>query len=174
MTKQEKFQLVEELTKKLQEKPNVYITEAGGLTVDQVSNLRRMCFEAGVDMQVVKNTLLRKAMEQSGTDYSEVFDSLKQQSSVFFVSEAINEPAKVINKFRSKGKIEKPALKAAYIDEAAFFGDDSLKALENLKSKNELIADVVSLLQSPVMNLMGQLQSGGNTLSGLLKALEEK
>lgn len=174
MTKEEKYALVEELTAVLNEKPNVYITETGGLTVGQANDLRRMSFEAGIEVRVVKNTLLRKAMEATGRDYSGVFPSLKEQSSVFFVSEAINAPAKLIKGFRDKANSEKPVLKAAYVDEAVFTGDENLKTLETLKSKNELIADIVALLQGPVQKVLGQLGSGGSTIHGLLKTLEER
>lgn len=174
MTKEEKYALVQELTDVLNDKPNVYITETGGMTVQQSNNLRRTCFEAGVEIRVVKNTLLRKAMEATGRDYSGIFPSMKEQSSVFFVNEDLNLPAKLISKFRSKSATDKPQLKAAFIDEAVFVGDSNLKMLESLKSKNELVADLVALLQAPMMTLVGQLNSGANTLTGVLKTLEER
>jgi large subunit ribosomal protein L10 len=173
MTRDEKVEVVQDLTELLSRKPNVYITDAGGLTVAQMSELRGLCFKAEVELRVVKNTLLKKAMEASDIDYSEVYDSLKQQTSVFFVAEKIKEPAKIIKKFRGK-KQEKPNLKAAYIDGSTYLGDQSLAALEELKSKDEMIADIVALLQSPMMNLLGQLNSGSNTITGVLKTLEER
>lgn len=174
MTKEEKYALVAELTEVLNERPNVYITETGGLSVQQANNLRRMCFEAGIEVRVVKNTLLRKAMEATGRDYSGVFPTLKEQSSVFFVNEAINAPAKLIKSFRQKNAIEKPVLKSAFVDEAVFVGDENLNTLETLKSKEELVADIIALLQGSVHKVLGQLGSGGSTIHGLLKTLEER
>jgi large subunit ribosomal protein L10 len=172
MTKEEKVAVVEDLTRQLNETPNVYVTEAGGLTVAQVSALRALCFKAGVPMRVVKNTLLRKAMEATGRDYSGVFPELKNQSSVFFVGENFKVPAKLIKDFRKKG--DKPALKVAFIDEAVFIGDSQLDVLENLKGKNELIGEVLSALLSPINTVLGQLGSGGTTIAGVLKTLEER
>lgn len=172
MTREEKNAVVLDLTEQLKSTPNVYVTDAGGLTVAQVNTLRSMCFKAGIEMRVVKNTLLRKAMEATGRDYSGVFPELKNQSSVFFVAENYKAPAKLIKDFRKKG--DKPALKVAFVDEAVFVGDSQLETLENLKGKNELIGEVIGLLQSPITMLMGQLTSGANTLGGLLKTLEER
>jgi large subunit ribosomal protein L10 len=172
MTREEKNAVVLDLTEQLKSTPNVYVTDAGGLTVAQVNTLRSMCFKAGIEMRVVKNTLLRKAMEATGRDYSGVFPELKNQSSVFFVAENYKAPAKLIKDFRKKG--DKPALKVAFVDEAVFVGDNQLETLENLKGKNELIGEVIGLLQSPITMVMGQLTSGANTLGGLLKTLEER
>jgi large subunit ribosomal protein L10 len=172
MTREEKNAVVLDLTEQLKSTPNVYVTDAGGLTVAQVNTLRSMCFKAGIEMRVVKNTLLRKAMEATGRDYSGVFPELKNQSSVFFVAENYKAPAKLIKDFRKKG--DKPALKVAFVDEAVFVGDSQLETLENLKGKNELIGEVIGLLQSPITMVMGQLTSGANTLGGLLKTLEER
>ncbi|MEM0999809.1 MAG: 50S ribosomal protein L10 [Bacteroidota bacterium] len=173
MTREEKVEVVKDLTELLSRKPNVYLTDAGGLTVAQMNELRELCFKAEVELRVVKNTLLKKAMEASEPDYTEVYPSLKQQTSVFFVAEKIKEPAKILKKFRGK-KEEKPALKAAYIDGSTYVGDQSLAALEELKSKDEMIADVIALLQAPMMKVLGQLNSGGNTITGVLKTLEER
>lgn len=173
MTRQEKIQVAIEVGETLKSKPNVYVADAGGMSVAQVSELRRTCFEEGIEMRVVKNTLLKKALDAAEGNYEELYPVLKEQSSVFFVSEDINGPAKVLKKFRKGGKTL-PRLKGAYIDEAVFIGDDQIEALTNLKSKNELIADVVALLQSPMMTLLGQLNSGANTLSGVLKTLESR
>jgi large subunit ribosomal protein L10 len=172
MTREEKNTVVKDLTAQLKITPNVYVTDAGGLTVAQVNTLRSLCFKAGIEMRVVKNTLLRKAMEASGRDYSGIFPELKQQSSVFFVAENYKAPAKLIKDFRKKGA--KPALKVAFVEEAVFVGDAQLETLETLKGKNELIGEVLGLLQSPLMTLLGQLNSGGTTLAGLLKTLEER
>ena len=172
MTREEKNAIVQDLVAQLHAAPNVYVTDAGGLTVAQVNDLRRMSFKAGIEMRVVKNTLLRKAMEGTGKDYSGVFPELKEQSSVFFVGENYKVPAKLIKDFRKKGA--KPALKVAYVDESVFVGDDQLDVLQNLKRKNELIGEVIGLLQSPIQKLLGQLSSGGTTIAGVLKTLEER
>jgi large subunit ribosomal protein L10 len=172
MTREEKNVIVQDLVTQLHAAPNVYVTDAGGLTVAQVNDLRRMCFKAGIEMRVVKNTLLRKAMEATGKDYSGVFPELQLQSSVFFVGENYKAPAKLIKDFRKKGA--KPALKVAYVDESVFVGDDQLDVLQNLKGKHELIGEVIGLLQSPIQTLLGQLSSGGTTLAGVLKTLEER
>jgi large subunit ribosomal protein L10 len=172
MTREEKNAIVQDLVAQLHAAPNVYVTDAGGLTVAQVNDLRRMSFKAGIEMRVVKNTLLRKAMEGTGKDYSGVFPELKEQSSVFFVGENYKVPAKLIKDFRKKGA--KPALKVAYVDESVFVGDDQLDVLQNLKGKNELIGEVIGLLQSPIQKLLGQLSSGGTTIAGVLKTLEER
>lgn len=172
MTKQEKIALVEQLGVTLSETPNIYIADMGGLNVAEVQDLRQACFDAGIKLQVVKNTLLKKALENAEGNYEGVFESLVSQTSVFFVGDAINAPAKVIKDFR-KTK-EKPLLKAAYIDEAVFIGDQSLEELTKLKSKNELIGDIISLLQSPAKNVVGALQSGGNKLAGIIKTLQER
>lgn len=172
MTKEEKVELVKDLTRQLNEKPNVYVTDAGGLSVDKVSTLRGLCFKAGIEMRVVKNTLLRKAMEASDRDYSGVFPELKMQSSVFFAGDNFKEPAKIIKGFRKKGTV--PSLKVAYIDEAIFIGDAQLSILEELKGKTELIGEIITALQSPMNTVMGQLSSGGNTIAGLVKTLSER
>jgi large subunit ribosomal protein L10 len=172
MTREEKNAVVLDLVEQLKSTPNVYVTETGGLTVAQINTLRAMCFKAGVKVRVVKNTLLRKAMEATGRNYSEVFPELKYHSAVFFVGENFKVPAKLIKDFRKKGA--KPELKVAYVDEAVFIGDAQLETLESLKGKNELIGEVIGLLQSPLITVMGQLNSAPNTLGGLLKTLEER
>lgn len=173
MTKQEKHTLVNELTERLKSKPNIYLADTGGMTVAQVNNLRRLCFSKGIEIKVVKNTLLRKAMEGTGTDYSEVYPAMKMQSAVLFAEgDALNAPAKLLKEFR-KGA-ETPTLKGAFVAESAFIGDSNLDALASLKSKNELIADIIAALQSPAKNVIGALQSGGGKLAGILKTLEDR
>jgi large subunit ribosomal protein L10 len=172
MTREEKNAIINDLVEQLKATPNVYVTDAGGMTVAQVNDLRRASFKAGIELRVVKNTLLRKAMEATGKDYSSLFPELKNQSSVFFVGENYKVPAKLIKDYRKKG--DKPSLKVAYVDEAVFIGDDQLEVLANLKGKNELIGEVLGLLQGPIQKVMGQLTSGGSTLAGLLKTLEER
>lgn len=173
MTKAEKIQLVKELAETISQYPNFYITDTGGMTVEEVNDLRRLCFGADVKMQMVKNTLIRKALDSLEGDYSEVYDSLKQPSSVFFAtSESPSTPAKLIRDFRKTN--EKPILKAAVIDTAVFTGDDQLKALAELKSKDELVGEIIGLLQSPAKNVLGALQSGGTKIAGIIKTLSER
>lgn len=172
MTKEEKIAVVEQLGATLADTPNIYIADMGGLSVAEVQDLRQACFDAGIKLQVVKNTLLKKALEQAPGNYEGVFDSLKSQTSVFFVGENINAPAKIIKDFRKTKK--RPVLKAAFIDEAVFIGDESLEALTKLKSKNELIGDIIGLLQSPAKNVVSALKSGGSTLAGIIKTLQER
>ncbi|MDX2249348.1 MAG: 50S ribosomal protein L10 [Bacteroidia bacterium] len=173
MTKDEKIQFVKELTEKLKEYPNFYIADSGGMTVAQVNNLRRLCFESNVPMQVIKNSLIKKAMENLGADFSEAYGSLKYPSSVFFATaENPSVPAKLLRKFRKTSS--KPILKAAIIDTAVFIGDDQLQTLTELKSKDQLIGEIVGLLQSPAKNVVSALQSGGNKLAGIIKTLSER
>lgn len=173
MTKDEKQQLVEELTEKFKAYPNFYIADAGGMTVAQVNDLRRLCFKSDITMTMVKNTLIRKALEQLDGDYSEVYGSLKRPSSILFATEENpSVPAKVLKEFRKSG--EKPSLKAAVIDTAVFVGDDQLKVLIDLKSKAQLIGEVIGLLQSPAKNVVSALKSGGGKLAGILKTLSER
>jgi large subunit ribosomal protein L10 len=172
MTREEKNQLIEDITAALESSATVYITDIAGLDAENTSNLRRACHKADVKMTVVKNALLKKAMERSTKDFGELSSVLKGNSSIM-IAEAGNAPAKLIKEFRKKSP--KPILKGAYIEEAIFIGDTQLDALTNLKSKNELIGDVILLLQSPIKNVVSGLQgNGGQTIAGLIKALEER
>ena len=174
MTREEKAQIIDELSAKFADNSHFYITDATGFTVEQVNNFRRLCFKSGVEYRVYKNTLIQKALEkQEGTDYSPLFETLRGFSGVIFSKESGNAPAKVIQEFRKKLE-GKPVLKAASIDTALFIGDENVKTLSELKSKNELIGDVISLLQSPAKNVLSALLSGKNTVAGLVKALEER
>lgn len=173
MTRDEKHQAIETLSAKLKESSNFYLTNIEDLDSESTSNLRRMCFSNDIKLLVVKNTLLKKAMEQSDKDFEELFDILKGPTSVMF-TEVGNAPAKLIKEFRKKFKSEKPLLKGAYVEESTYIGENQLDILENIKSKNELIADVIALLQSPAKNVISSLQSGGQTLTGILKTLSEK
>lgn len=173
MTREEKFEVVKDLSAVLAAKPNVYVTNGVGMSVAAVNDLRRECFKAGIEMRVVKNTLLRKAMEATGRDYSGVYPAMKEQSSVFFVAEDVTAPAKLIQKFRG-AKGTKPELKGAFIFESAFLGESELANLTTLKGKNELLGELIGLLQSPMSQVMGALQSGGTTIAGVLKTLEER
>lgn len=172
MTRADKNLLIEELSQVLAERDVVYLADATGMDSTQTTNFRRECYNKGITVRVVKNTLLRKAMEQvEGKDFSELFGTLKGQT-VMMTSEVGNLPAKVIKDIRKKQEV--PLLKAAYVEAACFIGDNQLDALSSIKSKEEVIADVVALLQSPAKNVLGALQSGGHTISGLVKALEER
>lgn len=171
MRKEEKHEVVLALTEQIQEYGNFYITDTANLTVAKVNAIRRKCFESDIKMQVAKNTLIKKAMEAAGGDYSEMYDVLKGSSSIMF-SKTANAPAKLIKQLRKQG--DKPLLKAAYIDSAVFIGDNQLDALVNLKSKEELVADIIALLQSPAKNVISGLQSGGNKLAGIVKTLQER
>ena len=171
MRKEEKHEVVLALTETIAEYGNFYITDTANLSVAKVNDIRRKCFENGIKMQVAKNKLIRKAMEASEGDFSEMFEVLKGSSSILF-SKSANAPAKLIKQLRRTG--DKPVLKAAYIDSSIFIGDNQLDALINLKSKEELVADIIALLQSPAKNVISGLQSGGNKLAGIVKTLQER
>ena len=171
MTREEKSQVIEALTAQLQENTNIYLTDISGLNAGSTSDLRRACFKANVKLSVVKNTLLEKAMEASEKDFGELPSTLKGNTSVMY-SETGNAPAKVIKAFRKKS--EKPILKGAFIEEAIYIGDEQLDALVDIKSREELIGDIIGLLQSPAKNVVSALQSSGGKLSGILKTLSEK
>ena len=171
MRKEEKHEVVLALTETIAEYGNFYITDTANLSVAKVNDIRRKCFENGIKMQVAKNKLIRKAVEASVGDFSEMFDVLKGSSSILF-SKSANAPAKLIKQLRKTG--DKPVLKAAYIDSSIFIGDNQLDALINLKSKEELVADIIALLQSPAKNVISGLQSGGNKLAGIVKTLQER
>lgn len=171
MTREEKNQEIDKLTEVLKETNILYVADIAGLDAQQTSDLRRTCYKNGIQISVVKNTLLKKAIERSEKDFGAIVDILKGNTSIM-LSETGNAPAKMMKEFRKKA--DKPVLKGAYIEEAVFIGDDQLEALANLKSKNELIGDVIALLQSPAKNVVSALQSGKNTIGGLIKALEER
>ena len=171
MTREEKSQVIEALTAELAESSNFYLTDLSGLNAGMTSQLRRACFKANVRLSVVKNTLLEKAMEASEKDFGELPSTLKGNTSVMY-SETGNAPAKVIKAFRKKS--EKPFLKGAYIEEAVYIGDDQLDMLVDIKSKEELIGEIIGLLQSPAKNVVSALQSSGGKLSGIIKTLSQK
>jgi len=173
MTKEEKSNIIEALSEKFSQNEHFYITDASGLSVAQINAFRRLCFHAGIEYGVYKNTLIRKALEKQGSENEELFKVLQGFSGVLFSKEVGNAPAKVIREYR-KGKEGKPLLKAASIDSSLFFGEESLNMLAELKSKNELIGEIISLLQSPAKNVVSALQSGKNTLAGLVKTLENR
>jgi len=171
MNKEEKHELVLALTEQIKEYGNFYITDTSNLTVAKVNDIRRKFFEVDITMQVAKNSLIKKAMEAAGGDYSPIYDVLKGSSSILF-SKSATAPAKLIKQLRRTG--EKPILKAAYIDSAIFVGDKQLDTLINLKSKEQLIGEIIGLLQSPAKNVISGLQSGGNKLAGIVKTLQER
>ena len=171
MTREEKSQVIETLTAQLSENANIYLADISGLNAGSTTNLRRACFKAGVQLEVVKNTLLKKAMESSDKNFGELTEILKGNTSLMF-SETGNAPAKVIKEFRKKSTI--PLLKGAYIQESIYVGDDLLDSLVNLKSKDELVGEIIGLLQSPAKNVISALKSGGNTIAGLVKTLSER
>ncbi|OUW35007.1 MAG: 50S ribosomal protein L10 [Flavobacteriaceae bacterium TMED179] len=171
MTRHDKNNAIENLKEALGEIKNLYFADIAGLDAIQTSALRRACFKENIKLQVVKNTLLAKAMEASNYDFGELREILKGNTSLMY-SESGNAPAKVIKSFRKKS--DKPILKGAFIEEAIYIGDEQLEALVAIKSKNELIGEIITLLQSPTKNVVSALQSGGGKLSGILKSLSER
>ena len=172
MTREEKAKYIDNLAAELQASSIVYLTDTADLTVESVNTLRRRCFQANIKMRVVKNALLQKAMEKvEGRDYSGLSGVLKGSTSIMF-SEVANAPAKLIQDFRKKS--EKPLLKGAYIDEAIFVGDNQLVVLEALKSKEELVGEIIGLLQSPAKNVLSGLTGAGSKIAGILKTLENR
>jgi large subunit ribosomal protein L10 len=173
MTREEKATIIDELSEKFSQNSHYYITDASGLTVAQINAFRRICFNTGVEYRVYKNTLIRKALEKQGVDNNELFDTLHGFSGVIFSKESGNAPAKAIKEYRKKLE-GKPGLKAASIENAIFIGEQHLDTLHSLKSKNELIGDIISILQSPAKNVLSALLSSKSTVAGLLKTLEER
>lgn len=171
MNKEEKHELVASLAEQMKEYGNFYITDTANLTVAKVNHIRRQCFESDITMQVAKNSLIKKAMETIGGDFTPMYDVLKGSSSILF-SKSSTAPAKLIKQLRKKS--DKPILKAAYIDAAIFVGDNQLDTLINLKSKEQLVGEIIGLLQSPAKNVISALQSGGNILAGVVKTLQER
>ena len=170
MRKEVKDTIIVELGKKLKEYPHFYLVDIAGLNAEQTSNLRRKCFKNEIKMVVVKNTLLHKAFETSEIDFEPLYGCLKGNTAVMF-SNTANVPARLLKEYKKEGV---PALKAAYAEEGIFVGADKLEELASLKSKNEIIADIVALLQSPAKNVVSALQSGANTIHGVLKTLGER
>ena len=170
MKKELKDTIIVELGEKLKEYPHFYLVDVTGLNAENTSKLRRKCFKNEIKMIVVKNKLLHKALEAAEVDFSEIYPALKGNTAVFFCNTA-NVPAKLLKEYTKEGI---PALKAAYAEEGIFVGADKLDELASIKSKNELVADVVALLQSPVKNVVSALQSGASTIHGVLKTLGER
>jgi len=172
MKKEEKNTIIDNIVQELETYNHFYITDIGGLDAEDTSRLRRKCFEKNIKLYVVKNTLLQKALERIGNNnYTSLYDVLKNSTSLMFCDTG-NVPAKLIKEFR-KDK-EKPILKAAYVEGSVYIGDQQLESLVNLKSKEELIGDIIGLLQSPAKNLLSSLLSGRSTLAGVVKTLSER
>ena len=171
MKRSEKYEIISSLTEQINSSSHFYLTDIENLNAAKTSDLRRLCDKQNVELVVVKNTLLRIALEASNKDAKELYDVLKGNTSVMFCENA-NLPAKLIKDFKKKNK--KPILKGAYVQESVYIGEDQLDVLVTIKSKNELLGEVIGLLQSPMKNVIGALQSGGTTIHGVLKTLSEK
>jgi large subunit ribosomal protein L10 len=173
MNTEQKVQIVETLTQLLQQYDVVYLADIGGFNAERTSEFRRECFKNDIKVEVVKNTLLIKAMEKSGKDFSELMTVAKGETSIM-LAETANAPARLIKEFRKKQNQEKPLLKGAYAQECTYLGNQQLEALIHIKSKGELVGDIIGLLQSPAKNVLSALQSGGNIVAGLVKTLSER
>jgi len=172
MKKEDKALVIDKIVETLQQYPSFYLVESAGMDAEKTSAFRRACFEKGIKLMVVKNTLLAKALERLDGNYSELLGALKGSTSLMCTTVG-NAPAKLLKDFVKKGD-KLPVLKAAYVEESVYFGADQIDALCSIKSKNELIADIVALLQSPAKNVVSALQSGATTIHGVLKTLGER
>ena len=170
MRKEVKDTIIHELGEKLKQYPHFYLVDVSGLNAEATADLRRKCFKQEIKMVVVKNTLLHKALEASEIDFEPIYSALKGSTAVWFTKTA-NVPAKLLKEYTKAGI---PALKAAYAEESIFIGANRLEELASIKSKNELIADVVAMLQAPAQGVISALESGANTIHGVLKTLEER
>ncbi len=175
MKKEDKSAIIKQLESTLNEYSHFYLADIGGLDAALTSELRRACFKEDVKLVVVKNTLLQKALDNSSVDFSELYGTLKGETSLLLSNQA-NVPAKLIRDFskQKNNSLKKPILKAAYVEESFYIGEGNLEALINVKSKNELLGEIIGLLQSPAKNVISALQSGGNTIHGVLKTLAER
>ena len=171
MNRSEKLEIIDNLTEQINSYNHFYLADIADLNAEESSDLRRLCFTKNVKLVVVKNTLLRKALENSEKNTEELYEALKGNTSVMF-SDTGNIPAKLIKEFNKKNK--KPLLKAAFVEESGYVGENQIDVLTSIKSKDELIGDLVALLQSPMKTVIGQLQSGGNKIHGVLQTLSEK
>jgi len=175
MTREEKAQIIDNLVEKFSSINNFYVTDASGLTVAEVNDFRRICHQKGVEYRVVKNTLIQKALEKMEPDYSSFNDEvLKGFSGIIFGGESFSVPAKVIKEYRKKDKNDRPIFKGASIETDLFIGDDKLDMLAKMKTKDELIGEIIGLLQSPIKNVISSLNSGQSKLAGIVKTLSEK
>ena len=173
MKKEDKSAIIKQLESTTNEYAHFYLADIGGLNAAETSELRRVCYKQDIKLVVVKNTLLEKALESSSVDFSEIYGSLKGETSLL-LSNIGNAPAKLIKDFSKASKSKKPVLKAAYVEESFYIGADQLDALVSVKSKNELLGELIGLLQSPAKNVVSALQSGGTTIHGVLKTLAER
>jgi len=175
MKKEDKSTIIKQLELTLGEYAHFYLADIGGLNAAKTTELRRICYKQDIKLVVVKNTLLQKALENSSIDFSELYGTLVGETSMM-LSNVGNAPAKVIRDFAkaNKSKDKKPILKAAYVEESFYIGENQLEALVNVKTKNELIGEIIGLLQSPAKNVISALQSGGSTIHGVLKTLSER
>ena len=171
MKKEEKDGVIDAFVEKMTATKNFYLTDISELTVEKTNNLRRTCYKKNIELKMVKNTLLRKAFERMETDYSPLFDVLKGSTSVMF-TDTVNEPAKLIKEFRKTS--DRPILKAAFVEESFYIGDNQIDTLIAIKTKNEVIGDIIGLLQSPAKNVLSALQSGGGKIAGIVKTLSER
>lgn len=171
MTREDKNQAIEVLTEKLNDANIFYLADIAGLDAESSSNLRRSCFKNDVKIEVVKNTVLKNALERANGEYEDLYQTLKGNTSIMFANVG-NAPAKIIKDFRKKS--DKPFLKGAFVEESIYIGDENLDALVAIKSKEELLGDIVSLLQSPAKNVISALKSSGGTIAGIVKTLSEK
>ena len=174
MTREDKAKVIAELTEKLQHTQHFYITDTGSFTVAETNSFREACYGKGVEYKVVKNTLIKKALENLDTDYTSMNDVLKGFSGIMFINEDAKVPAQLIKDFQKTDPLKRPAFKAASIDSDIFIGGENLDVLTKIKSKEELIGEVINLLQSPAKTVIGALQSGGNKLAGIVKTLSER
>jgi large subunit ribosomal protein L10 len=173
MKKEDKSAIIKQLETTLGEYAHFYLTDIGGLDAAKTTDLRRICYKQDIKLVVVKNTLLQKALENSPVDYSELYGSLTGETSLM-LSNVGNAPAKIIRDFAKATKAKKAILKAAYVEESFYIGENQLETLITVKTKNELIGEVIGLLQSPAKNVISALQSGGSTIHGVLKTLSER
>ncbi|MBK9272607.1 MAG: 50S ribosomal protein L10 [Saprospiraceae bacterium] len=173
MTREEKSAAIQQLKDKFSDAQFFYITDSSTLTVEQVNQFRRLCFEKGIEMQVVKNTLAKKALQsiEKNGEFNSVYSVLEGPTSILFTQNA-KSPAELLDEFRKKN--QKPVLKAAYIDSDVYTGDDQIQVLLKLKSKEDLVGEVIMLLQSPISRVVNALKSGGSTIGGLVKTLQER
>jgi len=171
MKREEKNQIIDSIIADLAEYKHVYVTDISDLTVETSNALRRICFNKDIKLKVVKNTMLKRAMDASEADYSELYPILKGNTSIM-LSNSNNTPAKVIKEFRGKKAI--PAIKGAYVESNVYIGDNQIDALISIKSREELIGDIIGLLQSPARNVISALQSSGNKIGGIVKTLSER
>ena len=173
MKMEDKSAIIKQLETTLGEYAHFYLADIGGLNAAKTTELRRICYKQDIKLVVVKNTLLQKALENSAVNYDELYGSLTGETSMMLTNVG-NAPAKIIRDFAKANKTKKPILKAAYVEESFYIGEDQLDALVNVKTKNELIGELIGLLQSPAKNVISALQSGGNTIHGVLKTLSER